>query len=60
MIAELVPLSDDERTSMPKANDDLLKLGRIEESKWSQRAKVKLIQEGGGGQYKILSSYHQL
>jgi hypothetical protein len=45
--AELVPLSDDERTTLRNANDDLLKLHRTEESKWSQRAKVKHIQKGG-------------
>jgi hypothetical protein len=45
--AEITPLDDDERTKLRKANEDLTKLGREEESKWAQRAKVKHIQEGG-------------
>jgi hypothetical protein len=45
--AESFPLDDDERAKLRKANDDLTKLRRDEESKWTQRAKVKHIQEGG-------------
>jgi hypothetical protein len=45
--AEYIPLDNVERTKLRKANDDLTKLRRDEESKWAQRAKVKYIQEGG-------------
>ena len=45
--AETVPLSDSEREAMRKANEQVLKLRRDQESKWAQRAKVKHIQEGG-------------
>jgi mannosylglycoprotein endo-beta-mannosidase len=45
--AETVPLDEEERSVLRKANDDLAKLRRDEESKWLQRAKVKHIQEGG-------------
>jgi hypothetical protein len=44
--AESIPLDNDERAKLRKANDDLTKLRRDEESKWAQRAKVKHIQEG--------------
>jgi hypothetical protein len=37
----------DERAKLRKANDDIKKLRRDEESKWAQRTKVKHIQEGG-------------
>jgi hypothetical protein len=40
------PLKDDERAKLRKANDDITKLRRDEESKWAQRAKIKHIQEG--------------
>jgi hypothetical protein len=45
--AENTPLSKDERLSLRKANDELAKLRRDEETKWGQRAKVKHVQEGG-------------
>jgi hypothetical protein len=45
--AESQPLNEFERSSLRKANDDISKLRREEESKWAQRAKVKHIQEGG-------------
>jgi mannosylglycoprotein endo-beta-mannosidase len=45
--AETVPLDAQERHTMRKANDDLAKLRRDEESKWAQRAKVKHVQQGG-------------
>jgi hypothetical protein len=45
--AETTPLSDDDRRILRKANDDLSKLRRDEETKWAQRAKVKHVQEGG-------------
>jgi mannosylglycoprotein endo-beta-mannosidase len=44
--AETTPLSDDDRRILRKANDDLSKLRRDEETKWAQRAKVKHVQEG--------------
>jgi hypothetical protein len=45
--AESIPLSLVEREELKKANDNLNKLRRDEETKWAQRAKVKNIQEGG-------------
>jgi hypothetical protein len=45
--AKNTPLSKDERLSLRKANDELAKLRRDEETKWAQRAKVKHVQEGG-------------
>jgi hypothetical protein len=45
--AETTPLNDDDRRILRKANDDLSKLRRDEETKWAQRAKVKHVQEGG-------------
>jgi hypothetical protein len=42
---ETTPL-DDERAKLRKENDDITKLHRDGESKWTQRAKVKHIQEG--------------
>jgi hypothetical protein len=41
---ESIPLDEDDRTKLRKANDDLTKLRRDEESKWAQRAKLKYIQ----------------
>jgi hypothetical protein len=45
--ADSIPLDDNERAKLRKTNADLTKLRRDEESKWTQRAKVKHIQEGG-------------
>jgi hypothetical protein len=45
--AESIPLDNNERAILRKANDDLTKLRRDEELKWAQRAKVKHVQEGG-------------
>jgi mannosylglycoprotein endo-beta-mannosidase len=45
--AETNILTLSEKTVLKKANEDLNKLRREEESKWAQRAKVKHIQEGG-------------
>jgi methionine salvage enolase-phosphatase E1 len=45
--AETTLLNSTEREELKKANDSLNKLRREEESKWTQRAKVKHIQEGG-------------
>jgi hypothetical protein len=45
--AETVPLDAQERHTMRKANDDLAKVRRDEESKWALRAKVKHVQQGG-------------
>jgi mannosylglycoprotein endo-beta-mannosidase len=45
--AETIPLNDAERAAKKKADADLAKLRRDEESKWAQHAKVKHIQEGG-------------
>ena len=41
--AELGPLSDADRTSKKGADDALASLKWIEEAKWAQRAKVKLV-----------------
>jgi hypothetical protein len=45
--AESCPLNDVERAELRKANEQLNKLRRDEETKWAQRAKIKHIQEGG-------------
>jgi hypothetical protein len=45
--AESVPLSLNERERLRNANDGICNLRRMEEAKWSQRAKVKHVQEGG-------------
>jgi hypothetical protein len=45
--AELTPLDITERQIKKKADEDLAKLHRDEETKWAQRAKVRHIQEGG-------------
>ena len=45
--SETCPLSSLERDELRVANDQLSKLMREEESKWTQGAKVKHIQEGG-------------
>ena len=47
ILAETCPLSSLEHDELRKANDELNKLRRDEESKWAQRAKVEHIQEGG-------------
>jgi hypothetical protein len=45
--AETIPLSANERDELKLANEELNTLRREEEMKWTQRAKVKYIQEGG-------------
>jgi hypothetical protein len=45
--AELTHLDFNERQIKKKADEDLAKLRRDEETKWAQRAKVRHIQEGG-------------
>jgi hypothetical protein len=45
--AELTPLDITERQIKKKADEDLAKLRRDEETKWAQKAKVRHIQEGG-------------
>jgi hypothetical protein len=45
--AESVPLNVSERDINKKADEELAKLHRDEETKWAQRAKVKHVQEGG-------------
>jgi hypothetical protein len=45
--AESCPLNDEVRLELRKTNEQLNKLGREEEIKWAQRAKIKHIQEGG-------------
>jgi hypothetical protein len=45
--AENVLLSNDVRLCLNNANDALAKLRRDEETKWTQRAKIKHVQEGG-------------
>ena len=45
--AENHPLNKDERDALKKANEDVTKLRRDEETKWAQRAKVKHVQKGG-------------
>jgi hypothetical protein len=45
--AEMVPLMAAECAALRKDDDSLAKLRRDEEGKWTQRAKVKHVQEGG-------------
>jgi hypothetical protein len=45
--AEGTPLSESERLALREANEGLNKLRRDEETKWTQHAKVKHVQEGG-------------
>jgi hypothetical protein len=45
--AESIPLSNNEKRKLREANEGLCNLRRNEETKWSQRAMVKHIQEGG-------------
>jgi hypothetical protein len=45
--AKISPLDNDERRILRNANDELAKLRRDEETKWTQRAKVKHIQQRG-------------
>jgi mannosylglycoprotein endo-beta-mannosidase len=45
--AETIILNTIEREELKRANDNLNKLRRVEDSKWAHRAKVKHIQEGG-------------
>lgn len=45
--AEYIPLDEDERKCLRDTQDSIAKLRRDEESKWTQRAKVKNIQQGG-------------
>jgi hypothetical protein len=45
--AETYPLSENERKDLRNANEQVNKLWSNEESKWTQRANVKHVQEGG-------------
>jgi hypothetical protein len=44
--AKIAPLCASERASLGDSNDNPAKLRCDEESKWTQRAKVKHVQEG--------------
>jgi hypothetical protein len=60
--AQLTPLDITKRQIKKKADEDLAKLRRDEETKWAQRAKVGHIQEGGNNTkyfHLIVNGKHQ-
>jgi hypothetical protein len=44
---ETIPLLDSERETLRDVNERVSKLRRNEKANWTQRAKVKHVQEGG-------------